>query len=273
MFGAINLDSNLLPPVYETLRAIDRVERLNVVVHSRGGSVNAARRLALLFNEFTDHLTFIVPYFCESAGTVMALAAREIIAGSMASFSPIDPHLTAAEGSDASGPSALSAQDIRLFRKMSQDWFGLDQDQAQARSLSILCENIFPATLTSFYRSTLELEQIGNELLSLHMPDSMRDLRSEIVRALLFDFHSHGYALTADEMRKMGLPVLRDPAIEMAAWEAVCQVRAWIGPESRRSFDDDRYDALIGTRDGVIRHRRMDNAPAGVWEAVVEERE
>jgi hypothetical protein len=266
VFGTSGLDIDLLPPLYDALRGIGRTERLNVVIYCRGGAVNAARRLALLLHGFTEHLSFIVPHFCESAGTVMALAAREIVAGPLAIFSPIDPHLTAADAT-AGSPPALSSQDIRLFWKMGHDWFGLEEQEARHRALSLLCDNIFPTTLTSFHRCTQELQAIGNELLALHMPERAQSLRARIVDTLLFDFHSHTYALTGDDVRRIGLPVTHDPAVDNAAWEIACAVRAQMGAESRESLEHDWHDALIVTREGASRRRRRHDAAAGVWEA------
>jgi Serine dehydrogenase proteinase len=268
VFGASNLEIDLLPPLYDVLRARGRSERLCVVIQCRGGEVNAARRIALLLHEFTDHLMFVVPYFCESAGTVMALAARTIVAGPLAIFSPIDPHLSAENGGGTASPSALSAQDIRQFWRMSRDWFGLDESEAKASALPLLCDNIFPTTLTSFHRCALELEQIGDELLSLHMPARPEVERAHIVQTLLYGFHSHTYALTRDDLRRIGLPIESDPALELVAWELVSELRRCIGPESRESLDGEWHDALIATRDGAIRRRRRPNAPAGAWEPI-----
>lgn len=264
--SASRVDIDLLPPLYETLRAIGRVERLNVVVQCRGGEVNAARRIALLLHAFADRVTFVVPHFCESAGTVMALAAHEIVAGPMAIFSPIDPHLSAEAG--AAGPSAMSAEDIRQCWRMMRDWFGLEEAEARARALHLLSENIFPTTLTSFHRSTRELERIGEELLSLHMGDRPREARAEIVAALLYGFDSHAYALTADELRRIGLPVVRDAALEGPAWEVARELRRLAGPESRTREEDDWHDAVIATTEAAQRRLRRMDAPAGTWEPV-----
>ncbi len=266
VFGASNIDIDLLPALYEALRRFGRVPSLDVVVYLRGGEVNAARRLALLLHEFTDRLRFIVPHHCESSGTLMSLAAREIVAGPLALFSPIDPHLSGAEG-NASAPSTLSSQDIRLFAKMSQEWFGFDEEAARTKTLPLLCDNIFPTTLTSFYRATQELEAIGDELLALHMPAATAETRGAIVRKLLYDFHSHNFALTGEDMRVLGLPVLRDAAIEDRAWDIACGVRRLIGPESRASLQGDWRDAIIATADGIDLRRRSREAPSGVWES------
>lgn len=268
VFAATSLEIDLLPALYDTLRGIGRCARLDVVVHCRGGSVNAARRIALLLREYAGRLRFIVPHYCESAATVMALAADEIVAGPLAIFSPTDPHLTAAEGTRGGSPSALSAQDVRLFWQIGHDWFGLEKQAAQERALGLLSDSIFPTTLSSFYRCTQEMRAISTELLALHLPDSAAAQRTRIADALLFDYHSHTYALTGDDLARLGLPVVRDPAVEALAWDIARHVRTQIGAESRTSLEGDWHDALLLTRESGLRRRRSPDAPAAAWQTL-----
>lgn len=265
VFAASNIEIDLLHPLYDALRSIDRTPRLDVVVYLRGGEVNAARRLALLLHEFADTLRFLVPHHCESSGTLMALAAHEIVAGPLAIFTPIDPHLNAAEGQN-DGPGALSSQDIRLFANMSRDWFGYGAEDAATKALPLLCDNIFPTTLTSFYRATLEMEAIGQELQARRSPNGDAESHAAIVRKLLYDYHSHQFALTGEDMRALGLPVVRDAALESIAWDIACDVRRLIGPESRESLQGDWRDALIATPESVRVRRRSRERPSGAWE-------
>lgn len=268
VFAASNLELELLPALYDSLRAIGRTRRLDVLLYCRGGIVNAARRIALMLNDFTDHLAFIVPDRCESSGTIATLAGREIVAGPAAIFSPIDPALEASATPSGGGPSAVSAEDVRLFGKMAGDWFGIDETEAARQALSALCDSIFPTTLTSFYRATLEVREICEELLSLHMPDVAGEAKSRIVERLLFGHHSHSFALTAGDLAGLGLPVRRDTAIEDLGWEVANDLRATIGGGVRTTDTDDWVDALLVTRGGGRRRRRSPGVLAPAWEEV-----
>lgn len=265
VFGATHLDVELLPVLHDALRQIGHVQRLDVIAYCRGGEVAVARRIGLLLHRFAERVRLIVPHHCQSAGTVMALAAHEIVAGPLAMFSPIDPHLT---GSDAAGEStAMSALDIRMFPKLAQDWFGLDEATARERALPLLCDSIAPAALTAFYRSTLAVRQIGEELLALHMAQAPAEQRSTIVETLLFGYHSHDYTLTGDDMLAIGLNVRSDPVLEDAAWAIARELRTRMGPETRKSTSRGWCDALIATREGgLVRTRQQDMLP-GDWDA------
>ena len=88
------------------------------------------------------------------------------------------------------------------------------------------------------------------------------------MQTLLYGFHSHTYALTGDELARLGLPIARNPALELDAWALVRALSRHVGPESRDSLEDPGHDSLIATRDGAIRRRRRPDAPTGVWEPV-----
>lgn len=265
VLAASNLDLDILPPLYDTLGTIGRVRRLDVVISCRGGVASAARRIALLMHEFTDHLSFIVPDRCESSGTIAALAAREIIAGPVAVFSPVDPLLQAAS-SATDGVGAISAQDIRLFGTMVRDWFALSETEASGNAVKVLCDNIFPPSLTAFYRSTLEIEAICQELLALHLPLEPREIITRVVQSLLFGYHSHGFPLSGSDLCAIGLPVRSDSTIEKLAWEIAGKLRASVGGPTRRQLDEDWFDSLLATRSGAIRRRRSQGALNSVWE-------
>lgn len=253
VLAASQLDMELLPKIYEQLTAIGKTKRLDVVLQCHGGVVNAARRIALLLRQFTTHLSFIVPYYCQSSATLLALVADEIVAGPMAIFSPLDPHL---EGNaDDGATSALSCLDIKLFSKMTQDWFDINADGNKAELLSVLCSSIFPPTLTAFYRTTLELKQIAAELLQYQMPTAEPSVRTAIIDKLMFGYHSHSYAITPAEMRQLGLPLNIQPDIEPLAWQISTLLQQYVGSVVRKTPDDSWQDVLLVSRD--LAHSRQ----------------
>lgn len=260
VLGASNLDLDLLPPLYELLEGMDQPARLDVVMYCRGGAVAAARRLALLLDGFTDHLAFIVPHHCQSAGTILTLAGREVIAGPLALFSPIDPHLQA-EGADEA-VRAISVEDVRRFGEMASDWFGIEPGDAGRQALGVLSASIFPTTLTSLYRSVLESRLVVRELLQRHMAE----VPDGLVDRLLFGWHSHGFAVTGDDLADLGLPVRRDAAVEAPAWAVARALAALVGGGTRTTPEAPWFDALLATRDGAQRRRRLPGPRHPSWE-------
>jgi hypothetical protein len=251
VLAASHLDLEMLPALYDHCREIGRTPRLDVLLHGRGGIVNAARRIALLLRQHAEHLAFIVPFHCQSAATLLTLCADEIVAGELALFSPIDPQLNGADG------TAFSGLDIKLFGDMAEQWFGLDSSEARQQSLALLVNSVFPPSLTAFYRTALELAQIGEELLAYQLPTKDPAFRSQVIHQLMSCYHSHNYALTRDEMESLGLCIRRDATVEQAAWDISKLVQATVGGGLRDSTDDPWNDALFATRDSLqVRHKQ-----------------
>ncbi len=259
VLAASHLDMELLPALYELCQGIGRVPRLDVVLHGRGGIVNAARRIALVLRQHARHLSFIVPFHCESAATLLTLGADEIIAGDLALFSPIDPQLDGAEG------GALSSLDIKRFGDMARQWFGVDASEARQQSLALLCGSIFPPSLTAFYRTTLELAQIGEELLAWQLPDATQEARRAIVEQLVNGYHSHNYALTREELASLGLTMARDAQAERLGWLISTQLQASIGGALRSAPDQPWNDALLASRDGAQLRCQRPGGFAPLW--------
>ncbi|AWL05436.1 hypothetical protein ACFOHT_16725 [Massilia oculi] len=259
VMAASHLDIELLPALYDACEEIGRAPRLDVVLHGRGGVVNAARRIALLLRRSADQLSFIVPFHCESAATLLTLCGDEIMAGELALFSPIDPQL------DGAGGGSFSGLDIERFGDMAQDWFGIEGDSARAESLALLCNSIFPPSLTAFYRTTRELAAIGEELLAFQRPDLEAGARQAIVRHLMSAYHSHNYAIGPDELARLGLRVRRDQALERLAWPLSKLLQATVGGGVRDSDDDEFNDAVLATRAALRVRRRRPGGLAPLW--------
>lgn len=262
LLAASNIDHDLLPPLDDALARIGPVPRLDVVVYLRGGEVEAARRIALALQAATPRLRVVVPHFCASSGTLLALAADEILAGPLAMFSPIDPHLAgAADRHDL--PAVLSSEDLRRLPEAIETWFGLAPGVAAAQAQALLAARLAPETLATFERTVRTLEATGDALLARHIASP--DTRAAIVRTLLQGYGSHDYAITGDELRALGLPVTGDAAIEALAWDATCAVRRTIGPESRETLSEDWHDAAVADTQVVALRRRRRGERAGTW--------
>jgi ClpP class serine protease len=78
------------------LRAINETpsERpIEIVLHTPGGLVIAATQIAAALADHDGKVTAIVPHYAMSGGTLIALAADEIVLESHAALGPVDPQL------------------------------------------------------------------------------------------------------------------------------------------------------------------------------------
>ncbi|MEA2905664.1 MAG: hypothetical protein QOI12_3051 [Alphaproteobacteria bacterium] len=80
----------------EVLRAIQMTDEdipLDIVLHTPGGVVLAALQIARAIHEHKAKVTVFVPHYAMSGGTLIALAAEEIVMSKHAVLGPIDPQL------------------------------------------------------------------------------------------------------------------------------------------------------------------------------------
>jgi ClpP class serine protease len=80
----------------EILRAVDLTEPrvpIDLVLHTPGGLVLAATQIAVAIAKHQGKVTVFVPHYAMSGGTLIALAADEIIMSEHAVLGPIDPQI------------------------------------------------------------------------------------------------------------------------------------------------------------------------------------
>lgn len=266
IFAASNIDIGLMPVLYDFLEELSPTPSLDVVIHCRGGDITAAYRLARILVDATDHLTFIVPFYCTSAGTIMALAADEIIAGATAVFSPVDPQLASSSTIDNHEQSMISAEDVRLLGQAFKDWFGVELNVANKEALKILSDNIFPTTLTSFYRATKEVKVVCSDILSLRTGRFTELVINQIITKLTSGYFSHYYPISGEDLSALSLPVKKNPKIEKTAWTASKLIRDIVGSGLRGEQTDDWTNAMIVTRDRALVRRKTKRRIEAAWE-------
>src|SRR3954449_9045456 len=80
----------------EVLRAIHMTDDdvpLDIVLHTPGGIVLASLQIARAMHEHKAKVTVFVPHYAMSGGTLIALAADEIVMSKHAVLGPIDPQV------------------------------------------------------------------------------------------------------------------------------------------------------------------------------------
>ncbi|HEV3448249.1 MAG TPA: ATP-dependent Clp protease proteolytic subunit [Gemmataceae bacterium] len=80
----------------EVIRAINMTDEevpIDLVLHTPGGLVLASLQIARAMKSRKSKVTVFVPHYAMSGGTLIALAAHEIVMGSHAVLGPVDPQL------------------------------------------------------------------------------------------------------------------------------------------------------------------------------------
>ena len=80
----------------QILRAIRLTPKdmpIDLILHTPGGLVLAAEQIALAMKKHTASIRVIVPHYAMSGGTLLALAADEVVMDENAVLGPVDPQL------------------------------------------------------------------------------------------------------------------------------------------------------------------------------------
>ncbi|MEM9706760.1 MAG: hypothetical protein AAF850_11870 [Pseudomonadota bacterium] len=135
-FGYIDLNDS--EEVIQAIRATPPDKPLEIMMHTPGGLVLAALQIARAVKAHPGPTRVFVPHFAMSGGTMIALAADEIVMSDHAILGPIDPQIdgipaasivrtTEAKSTDATEDFTLILADISQM--------AIDQVKAAAREL------------------------------------------------------------------------------------------------------------------------------------------
>ena len=230
---------------FNHLSAIGRVPRLDIFVFSLGGDTIVPWQLVNLTREYCEHLAVLVPYKAHSAATLLALGADEIVMGTLAELSPIDPSI----GTPFNPPHPeisnepkqdIGVEDVAGFLNLAKERVGLTEQDALVRVFEKLAERLHPLALGGVYRTHLLIRAMANKMLALHMKDKADKQRiSQIVDDLAERLYYHGYIIGRREAEELGLNVMRPPeAIETRMWtlfeayESAMELGALFDPEA-----------------------------------------
>lgn len=165
----------------EILRAIHMTDPdvpVDLVLHTPGGLVLAATQIAGAIADRKGKVTVFVPHYAMSGGTLLALAADEIVMSPHAVLGPVDPQL-------GQVPAAS------LLKVMEQKPINEIDDQTV-----ILADQ---AT-----KAIAQVRESVQQLLVRHMP---ADKATELAALLSTGKWTHDYAITFKEAKEIGLPV------------------------------------------------------------------
>src|SRR6266403_4182510 len=87
------IDINDSEDILRAIRMTDKDVPIDIVLHTPGGLVLAALQIARALREHPAKVTAFVPHYAMSGGTLICLAANEIMMSPHAVLGPIDPQL------------------------------------------------------------------------------------------------------------------------------------------------------------------------------------
>jgi len=209
---AAQIATDLLPVFYELFKEGTEEHKVDLMLYSAGGMIDAPWPIVNLIREYYDDFRVIVPWRAHSAATLISLGANAIDMGPIGSLSPIDPQLFIRHEEKKETVKA-GIEDIYGYYLLIQDTLNLDS-AGKTEALKLLASRIGPEILGQASRIRNEIRIIATNLLGLHLEDDKKI--ASIVSSLVEKLHSHQYMINRREAQRIGLPVnLLDSESEM----------------------------------------------------------
>jgi len=206
--------------MYNQLRRIGKVERLDLFLYSRGGAVEVPWKMVCMLREFCGALAALIPYRAHSAATMIALGCDRILLGSKAELGAIDPALSRIhQEGDTPIEEQIRVEDVMSYVAFLKEKAGLGDQNALAANVSILAEKLTPQLLGNIYRTHSHIRMVARRLLTKHR-EAMSDQQINlIIESLAEKMYLHGHAISRGEASEMGLPVDDAPSeVEDLMW-------------------------------------------------------
>ena len=164
--------------VLRVIRLTDDATPIDLVLHTPGGLVLASEQIAYALKSHPAKVTVIVPHYAMSGGTLLALAADEILMDPAAVLGPVDPQLG----------DMPAASLVRVVEKKP-----LERLDDRTLILADVAE-----------KAVRHMKQVVRDLLTERMGQKDADSLAE---ELAGGHYTHDDPITVDEARKLGLPV------------------------------------------------------------------
>jgi ClpP class serine protease len=168
----------------EVLRAIhltDATVPIDLVLHTPGGLVLAALQIAQAIHKHKGKVTVFVPHYAMSGGTLIALAANEIVMSEYAVLGPVDPQL-----GQYPAASILKVLDKKPVERIKDDTLIL-ADQAE--------------------KAVGQVRESVRELLAAKLSAEQAD---KLAKLLSEGTWTHDHPITYETAKSFGLPVRSD---------------------------------------------------------------
>ena len=179
---------------------------LDLILHSPGGSVEAAESIVSYLRSRFSHIRVIVPHLAMSAATMIACAADEIVMGKHSFLGPTDPQFAL---STPLGVRSVAAQAIlNQFDKAQRD----SSDPAKLSAWLPMLSQYGPDMLERSEMALRLTKTVVKQWLSTYMFrfDDEPDTRADAISSWLANhdnFNSHSRHLPRNELKAKGMSI------------------------------------------------------------------
>lgn len=159
---------------------------IDLVLHTPGGLVLAAHQIARALTRHKAKVTVFIPHYAMSGGTLLALAADEIVMSENAVLGPVDPQI-----GEYPAVSLLKLLEAKPVEKLSD-------------------QSLILADIAN--KAVKQVEALVRKILLDHTPEVKiaHENIPKIAEALVSGIWTHDHPITIEDAQELGLPVTTD---------------------------------------------------------------
>lgn len=204
--GGGQMGADVIPEFCDQLLRIPTTEKnIDILIVSNGGDPIVSWRIITMLRERFENIGVLVPFAANSAATLLALGADEIIMHPFSNFGPVDPQINVVD--ENGNRKQFSADYITNYLDFVKNEVGITEQEEIGFAFEHLCEKVSALDIGLAKKSTNLTESLGKKLLSMHMDD--KEKAANIASLLTKSFHHHGYSIGPLEAKDLGLPVVK----------------------------------------------------------------
>lgn len=209
------IDINDSEEILRAIKLTDKSIPIDIILHTPGGLVLASEQIANALKKHQAKVTVFVPHYAMSGGTLIALAADEIVMDENAVLGPLDPQL-----GQKPAASVLKILEQKPIDKISDE------------------------TLILADLAKKAISQIKNLIISLLQDKMDKEKAESLAETLSSGKWTHDYPITVEEAKELGLNVSTDMP------EEVYQLMA-LYPQSAQARPSVEYIPIPKTKEGL----------------------
>jgi ClpP class serine protease len=175
--------------VLRAIRMTPHEMQIDLVLHTPGGLVLAAEQIACALKRHKGKITVFIPHYAMSGGSLIAMAADEIVMDPNAVLGPVDPQLGGPQGYYPA-VSILKA---------------LEQPNPNRDDQTLILGDVARKAIDQVYEAVYSL------LLKHNTPEKA----AELARMLSEGRWTHDYPIDFEQAKELGLPVNDQMPIEV----------------------------------------------------------
>jgi len=212
--------------VIQNLIGDKKSEKMDVILHSSGGDINAAYQIVEMLRNHCKDMTIVVPIYAKSAASLFILGANRIIMGEIAELGPLDTQIVEREKGGRKYTSALNPfKTLEELQRFSLETLDVTVKLLLTRAELSVEEAIrhgmdFASRLSTPLFAQLNTEKVGEysralavgkeygeRLLRRYTKWQDEGERETILEKLIRGYPSHDYIIDYKELKEIGFDV------------------------------------------------------------------